>query len=164
MARSIHARPELPWSAVNLTRPDERQDARKPVAELASVPALIPVKHQSNSRHGVETVHGGPAYAGSMVEVIVRATATRWESDWFPGWVEASVLDARGQEHRIIEKVPVLTSAEITADSPFPFEFWIDAEMESINGEDVTVSFRHGIETIDGLGSLTVLAADVKWL
>lgn len=99
-----------------------------------------------------------------MVDVIVRATATRWEANEFPGWVEASVLDARGKEHRIVEKVPVLTSLTVTADSPFPFEFWIAAEMESIDGEDVTVSFSHGVETIDGLGGLAVSAADVIWL
>ncbi len=40
----------------------------------------------------------------------------------------------------------------------------IAAEMESIDGEDVTVSFSHGVETIDGLGDLTVSAADVIWL
>ena len=99
-----------------------------------------------------------------MVDVRVRATATRWESGDFPGFVEASVLDARGKEHRIVEKVPILTSLTVRADSPFPFEFWIAAEMESIDGEAVSVSFSHGVETIDGHGGLTVSAADVIWL
>jgi hypothetical protein len=60
--------------------------------------------------------------------------------------------------------VPVLSSLAVTADSPFPFEFWMAAEMESINGEDVTVSFSHGVKTFDGLGGLTVSAGDVIWL
>jgi hypothetical protein len=89
-----------------------------------------------------------------MVDVRVRATASRWESDDQPGWVEASVLDAHGKKHRIVEKEPTLFSQaeEVTADSPFPFEFWIDAEMESIDGEDVSVSLSHGVDTIDGQG------------
>lgn len=94
----------------------------------------------------------------------MRATATRWEADHQPGWVEASVLDARGKEHRIVEKVPVLFSQEVTAESLFPFGCWIAAEIESIDSEGVTVSFSHGVETIDGLARLTVSAADVTWL
>jgi hypothetical protein len=98
-----------------------------------------------------------------MVEVIVGATATRWEADEFPGWVEAPVLDARGQEHRIVEKVPVLTFARGHGRLVVPFEFWIAAAMESIDGKDVTVSFSHGVETTDGLGGLAVSAADMIW-
>lgn len=68
------------------------------------------------------------------VEVRVRASAIRWASDDFPGWVEASVRDARGRDHRIAEKVPVLTPLTINADSTFPIEFWIEAEMNSSQG------------------------------
>jgi hypothetical protein len=34
-----------------------------------------------------------------------------WHSDEFPGWIEVSVRDARGQDHRIVDKVPALTLA-----------------------------------------------------
>lgn len=76
------------------------------------------------------------------------------------------MLDAHGKEHRILEKEPVLFSPpqQATADSPFPFEFWIDAKMESVDGEAVSVSFSHGVETIDGEWCLTISAADVIWL
>ena len=37
----------------------------------------------------------------------VRATATRWLSDDFPGFVEIVFADARGVRHTIHEKVPV---------------------------------------------------------
>jgi len=94
----------------------------------------------------------------------VRATAIRWASGDFPGWIEAAVLDSRRQEHRILEKVPVLTPLSITHDSPFPVEFWIDAEMTAINGDEVAVSFSHGVQTTDGACELVVSTADVIWL
>ena len=100
-----------------------------------------------------------------MANVRVRATATRWESNDQPGWVEASVLDARRKEHRIVEKEPVLFTPpeQATADSPFPFEFWLAAEIKSVDGEDVSVSLSHGVETVDGEWCLTMSAADVIW-
>jgi hypothetical protein len=48
-------------------------------------------------------------------EVIVRGTVTRWVDDAFPGWVEVTLTAADGNTHRIVEKVPVLTNAAITA-------------------------------------------------
>jgi hypothetical protein len=93
--------------------------------------------------------------------VKVRATAVRWESDCFPGWVEVVVVDARRHEHRIVEKVPVLTSLTITTDSTFPIELWIEAELDRADGDEVTVSFTDDIETIDGARGLTVSSADV---
>jgi hypothetical protein len=93
--------------------------------------------------------------------VKVRATAVRWESDCFPGWVEVVVVDARRHEHRIVEKVPVLTSRSITADSTFPIELWIDAEAQCGEGDEVAVQFAHGVETADGVRGLTVSSADI---
>lgn len=49
-------------------------------------------------------------YAAYMTDVIVRATARGWASGSFPGGLEVSIVDAAGQEHRIVEKVPVLTT------------------------------------------------------
>jgi hypothetical protein len=93
--------------------------------------------------------------------VQVRATAVRWESDHFPGVIEVVVVDAHRREHRIIEKLPVLTMLDITADSAFPIELWIDAELDGVDGDEVAVTFSHGVETIDGAQGLTVSSADV---
>jgi hypothetical protein len=92
--------------------------------------------------------------------VKVRAEAVRWHSDDFPGWVEVSVRDARGQDHRIVEKVPVLTPLVITAASPFPIEFWIDAEAESVEGGETVVVLPHGIETTEGKRSLVIASTE----
>ncbi|MDQ0372059.1 hypothetical protein [Cellulomonas humilata] len=88
----------------------------------------------------------------------------RWASDDFPGWIQAVVLDAHGRRHQIVEKVPVLTSLVITADSSLPIEFWLSAEMESIRGDEVAVSFSHGVATTDGVKELTISSADVLGL
>lgn len=93
--------------------------------------------------------------------VKLRALAMRWHTDDFPGWVEVSVRDAQGQDHRILEKVPVLTSLDITADSSFPIGFWIEAEIESIDGGEMVVVLPDGIKTIEGKRSLAVISADV---
>lgn len=93
--------------------------------------------------------------------VKLRASATRWHSDDFPGWVEVSVRDARGQDHRIVEKVPALTSLDIAADSLFPIEFWIEAEIESVDGAEMVVVLPHRIETTEGKRTLLVVSAEV---
>ena len=57
--------------------------------------------------------------------MIVRGTVTRWVDDAFPGWIEVTLTAADGNTHRIVEKVPVLTNAAITAATTFPFELWV---------------------------------------
>lgn len=99
-----------------------------------------------------------------MTEVIVRGTALRWESDDFPGRIEVVVPDVGGRSHHIMEKVPVLTRAEITAASAFPKEIWLSATYKRMDGDEVVVHFAEGVETTEGLGELTVAADDVRWL
>jgi hypothetical protein len=82
--------------------------------------------------------------------VKVRAVAVRRHSDDFPGWLEVSVRDARGQDHRIVDKLPVLTPLAITADSPFPMELWLEAEADEAGGDLVSVTLAHGVETVGG--------------
>ncbi|UXM91816.1 hypothetical protein [Paenarthrobacter sp. JL.01a] len=99
-----------------------------------------------------------------MTHVIVRATAMRWADEHFPGWIEVDLADAEGRTHRIVEKVPVLAEADITATSTFPIELWIEAEFERMNGGSVLVRFAHGVETTDGLHLIGMDRQDVRWL
>lgn len=85
----------------------------------------------------------------------------RWHSDDFPGWVEVSILDAHGQDHRIIEKVPVITQLDITPESSFPIELWIDAESGRVDGGAMAVLLPHGMETTEGKRSLLVVPTEV---
>ena len=99
-----------------------------------------------------------------MTRVIVRATAVRWADDHFPGWIEVDIVDAEDRTHRIVEKAPVLTRANITAASTFPFELWIEAEFERMKGGAALVRFAHGVETTDGLDVIGMDGHGVRWL
>lgn len=99
-----------------------------------------------------------------MTDVIVRATALRWESDEYPGWIEVAVQDSAARTHHIVEKVPVLTRADITAASVFPAEIWLSATYERIAGGNVIVRLGEGVETTEGLYELAVGTDNVRWL
>lgn len=99
-----------------------------------------------------------------MSEVIVRTTALRWVADEQPGWIEVGLVDADGQQHRIIDKVPVLTTVAITPATSFPTELWIAADAGGVDGDRVAVTFASGVETAEGLTGMSVSAADVVWL
>ncbi|WP_230415450.1 hypothetical protein [Micromonospora tarapacensis] len=92
-----------------------------------------------------------------MTDVIVRATALDWASDEFPGWLEVDVVDANGQAHRIVEKVPVLTTDELTIATPLPIEIWIVADVQHVDCGQVGITLRYGTETRGGLRSLTLI-------
>lgn len=99
-----------------------------------------------------------------MTEAIVRAQVLRWVSDDEPGWIEVALVDADGREHRIIEKVPVLTTRSITAASSFPAEFWVRADTGEVNDERVEITFAYAVETTEGRSAVQMRTADIKWL
>ncbi|MEQ7128762.1 hypothetical protein ABN034_30065 [Actinopolymorpha sp. B11F2] len=73
-------------------------------------------------------------------------------------------MDSDGAEHRIIEKVPVLTRHDFTSASTYPTELWIKADTGSVEGDRVEVTFAHGVQTTDGLTAVSLSANSVKWL
>ena len=99
-----------------------------------------------------------------MTQVIVKATVVQWASDDFPGWIELEVVDAEGRSHRLVEKVPVLTSATITAASDFPFELGLRAECDRVEGETAAVRFVDDVTTTEGLEQVRMDASAVRWL
>lgn len=99
-----------------------------------------------------------------MAEATIRATAVRWINDHFPGLIEVEISDAEGQTHRVIEKVPVLTTSHITAASNFPLELWLDAECDSVEGESAVVRLRYNVETEEGLNHVYMALQDIRWL
>lgn len=94
--------------------------------------------------------------------VKVRVTPVGWDFDSFPGVVEVVVRDAGGRRHRIIDKIPVLTSMEVSSEPVPPIEMWVDAELVSTHGDRVTVSFAHNVETVDGVRLLTVNSGECE--
>lgn len=100
----------------------------------------------------------------SSVDAIVRAEALRWVSDDQPGWIEVAIVDGEGAEHRIVEKVPVLTRHDFTSASTYPSELWLEVEARRVEGDRVQVRLVHGVETTEGLTGVTVLSHNVRWL
>jgi len=98
-------------------------------------------------------------------DVIVRATALRWASDDFPGWVEVVLADRAGRLHHIVEKIPVLTRADVTAASVLPSELWLRAAYQRTDGgEAVIVHLLDGVTTTEDLHELSVAVQDLRWL
>lgn len=57
---------------------------------------------------------------------------TRWADESnVPGWVECRLVDAEGQAHVFIEKVPVITTEDLRPDTKFPRPCAIACEVQS---------------------------------
>jgi hypothetical protein len=54
------------------------------------------------------------------VTAYIRAQIIRWVSDDFPGFVECRFADTLGREWSLIEKLPVVTDADLRSSSQFP--------------------------------------------
>jgi len=87
----------------------------------------------------------------------IRAEIVRWISDDFPGFVECRFTDRFGREWSFVEKVPVLTKADLRSNSPFPRPGFIACQIISCghdeSGRDiveVTTATPSGIEATDG--------------
>lgn len=73
------------------------------------------------------------------------------------------VIDATGRDHRIVDKVPILTTLDIRSDTCFPTEVWIGADATGIDGDHVTARLKW-VDTQEGLNELVIAATDVRWL
>src|SRR5262245_26244935 len=70
------------------------------------------------SHHRLMDIGGEPATEKPCWGV--RVMICRYADDSFPGWVECRLVDALGQEHTFVEKVPVVTMGHVDAASSFP--------------------------------------------
>ena len=50
----------------------------------------------------------------------LRIEINRFVEEGQPNVVECAFIDAHGKEHLIVEKVPVVSSGNLNADSPYP--------------------------------------------
>ena len=89
--------------------------------------------------------------------------------DPFPGIVECQFHDARGEVHRIIEKVPVVTAADLTSGSEYPQPGVVACEvLERIEGPEgrtvarITIAEPWGVETTSGKTELVVSASELS--
>lgn len=98
----------------------------------------------------------------------VRAEIIRWDSDDFPGFVECCFVDTSGREWSVIEKVPVVTTADLRSDSEFPQPVLIACEIVSRSPDNVgretariTTSTPWGIRATDGTTDFQVFASQL---
>lgn len=92
----------------------------------------------------------------------VRATATRWISDDFPGFVELALTDANGVRHTIHEKVPALGGEGLSASAAYPREVWIEAAVLSEVQGVFTVHLAHSVESVDGRSDFDIPERSVR--
>ncbi len=98
----------------------------------------------------------------------IRIRITRFLSNDQPGFVECTFKDAWGKEFKIEEKVPVVTSDFLDADSKYPCEGVIACEVikkwtDETGRQLVTIDIDKpwAIETVDGLKQFDIMQKDL---
>jgi hypothetical protein len=86
----------------------------------------------------------------------------------YPGWVDCELVDAAGRTHVINEKVPLVTSEDLDAESKYPLPGEIACEILERYEDDkrrelvrVTIDRPCYIESTEGLSEFVVLASSV---
>jgi hypothetical protein len=94
----------------------------------------------------------------------------RMADDSFPGFVECRFADASGREHTIIEKVPVVSAADVDAQSSLPLAGRVacEVEFERRDATDrrllrVNTSRPYSIESICGENVFELVAERVSF-
>lgn len=99
----------------------------------------------------------------------IRAKIMRWVSDDFPGVVECRFSDRFGREWTIVEKLPVLSDADLRSDSQFPQPALIACEVVARRRDDagreitdITIKTPWTIEATDGTTSFQLYAEQLR--
>jgi hypothetical protein len=99
---------------------------------------------------------------------FISAQIVRFADAHQPGWVECEFVDAEGRRHIIVEKVPVLTSKDLGADSKYPTLGSVPCEIlrryQDEAGQElarVSTARPANIATKEGLSEFTVFATFV---
>jgi len=92
----------------------------------------------------------------------------RFVDDHFPGFVECRLVDASGRSHLFIEKAPIVTTANLGPNSPYPCDGTIGCEVESEFSDErgrrlscVHTGRPWSIESTEGIASFVVLSSQV---
>ena len=101
----------------------------------------------------------------------ITITITKFVDKGFPGFVECQLVDAMGQSHAIIEKVPIVTTEDLWLDSSYPREGSFRCEVVK-NWEDdrgrnlcqIDTSRPWSIESTEGKTEFVVLASQLRSL
>lgn len=92
----------------------------------------------------------------------------RYVDDHYPGWVACELVDASGRRHSLVDKVPVFTTENLDAQSPYPLPGavacevvarWEDDDGRQLVRIDTVRPF--GIESTEGITEFVVAADQV---
>jgi len=92
----------------------------------------------------------------------------RFVDDHQPGVVECRLVDAFGQSHLFVEKVPIVTAADLRSDSSYPQAGEIACEIvsESVDAAgrklaEVNTDRPWSVESTEGISTFVVLTSQV---
>lgn len=101
-----------------------------------------------------------------LMELDVRdlgVRIVRFVDEHQPGWVECEFVDIEGRIHKVVEKIPVVTSADLWRDSAYPqpgiircevLGKWSDAQGKQL--ARITTDRPWLIESTEGLTEFVV--------
>jgi hypothetical protein len=99
----------------------------------------------------------------------IHAQIIRWVSDDFPGVVECRFADRFGREWAIIEKLPILTVADLRSNSRFPQPALVACEVIAKHQDDagraivdITTMTPWAITATDGTSSFQLYAEQLQ--
>jgi hypothetical protein len=82
------------------------------------------------------TLKIGASGCGGVFLLFLRVKICRYVDAAFPGWVECSMVDARGREHLFVDKVPAVTVAALDETSNFPQPGFVACVVSGRNKRD----------------------------
>lgn len=84
--------------------------------------------------------------------VAVKVSIRRYVDDSQPGWVECVLVDAQDREWLIIEKVPIVTSENLSPTSSYPQPGIIACQILERHPESVTIDIAvpWQVESVSG--------------
>jgi hypothetical protein len=99
----------------------------------------------------------------------VSVQITRYVDDHFPGFVECVLVDALGETHAFVEKVPVVSSESLSAASTYPCNGEIECEVfrqwqdeAGLAFSIVRIEIRWGVESTSGETEFTVSSSQLR--
>jgi hypothetical protein len=99
----------------------------------------------------------------------VRVTIAGFIDEHQPGWVECLLVDVHGRTWKIHEKIPVVSSEDLTADSKYPKQGIVGCTVlartaNATGREVVTIGTERpwGIESIEGNTVFEVFAEQLE--
>jgi hypothetical protein len=99
----------------------------------------------------------------------ISVSITKFVDEHQPGFVECVLIDALGRKHHIIEKVPVVSNADLWSNSEYPQPGFVACNVEAVwkdvDGRSlarVNTAQPWSVESTEGATIFVVLASQVQ--